>query len=466
MANPPERRAPVFKDEVLDRLAVGGANVAQFVSFSPNLQQRYCRVRSEPANKQFNSISDAVDAMIVRSPDRTVNVRSYQPESPKSREFVYGVDSGKEAAEHVVRLAAQGLFTIVNETIDVSDGGVSGVVHGATIEFSPDDTPRCVEKPGTAALAREHGMRLLSAVYGFEPNLAFPLESRVEFSIHPNRRGVFGNHTVIWEVEDQPIPPSRPQTMWPNRFSRLLGDKTFGLLIAWVTGLKVPRTVVVNRRVAPFWFGDSTGTGETWIRTAPFEQRPGKFTTKHGWADPFRLLAEEDPTGDYLASVLSQDGVDALASGAFTWVGKDDVEEVLVEGVSGHGDDFMLGRTKPEQLPTKVLKAVENTAHSIRKSLGLCRGEWVFDGASVWTVQLHRLTGANEPQVIVPGTPATYHSFSVAEGLEALRALVDSIANLDEGIELVGDVGITSHFGDVLRQARIPSRLAGQHTHM
>jgi hypothetical protein len=31
----------------------------------------------------------------------------------------------------------------------------------------------------------------------------------------------------------------------------------------------------------------------------------------------------------------------------------------------------------------------------------------------------------------------------------------------DEGIELAGDVGITSHASDLLRRAAIPSRLAG-----
>jgi hypothetical protein len=31
----------------------------------------------------------------------------------------------------------------------------------------------------------------------------------------------------------------------------------------------------------------------------------------------------------------------------------------------------------------------------------------------------------------------------------------------DEGIEIAGDVGVTSHAGDLLRRASIPSRLAG-----
>jgi hypothetical protein len=45
--------------------------------------------------------------------------------------------------------------------------------------------------------------------------------------------------------------------------------------------------------------------------------------------------------------------------------------------------------------------------------------------------------------------------------LEALRKLIAAIGekNTDTGIILPGDVGITSHFGDLLRRARIPSRL-------
>ena len=32
---------------------------------------------------------------------------------------------------------------------------------------------------------------------------------------------------------------------------------------------------------------------------------------------------------------------------------------------------------------------------------------------------------------------------------------------MDEGVELTGEVGVTSHAGDLLRRAAIPARLAG-----
>jgi hypothetical protein len=58
-------------------------------------------------------------------------------------------------------------------------------------------------------------------------------------------------------VELEPADPvaQRRRLTWPNRFSRLLGDKAFGLLVADLHGLPVPATTVVGRRVAPFRFG-------------------------------------------------------------------------------------------------------------------------------------------------------------------------------------------------------------------
>ena len=50
------------------------------------------------------------------------------------------------------RLAGEGYLTIVNETIDIHDGGISGVALAGIVEFAPDDTPRAVEQPGVAAL--------------------------------------------------------------------------------------------------------------------------------------------------------------------------------------------------------------------------------------------------------------------------------------------------------------------------
>jgi hypothetical protein len=49
--------------------------------------------------------------------------------------------------------------------------------------------------------------------------------------------------------------------------------------------------------------------------------------------------------------------------------------------------------------------------------------------------------------------------FRVSDGLEPLRELVAEVAGIGEGIVLIGDVGVTNHFGDILRPAEIPSRL-------
>jgi hypothetical protein len=60
---------------------------------------------------------------------------------------------------------------------------------------------------------------------------------------------------------------------------------------------------------------------------------------------------------------------------------------------------------------------------------------------------------------ISPGTPIRWHRFDPAQGLDRLRDLIARIPPGD-GVELTGDVGVTSHAGDLLRRAAIPARLA------
>ena len=116
---------------------------------------------------------------------------------------------------------------IANETVDIHDGGVSGVMMGDMIEFGPDDTPRIVEKPGVAALSRTEAVKLLSLVYGFVPALEFPMQSRVEFSIHPMRRGWRNEHTICWEYSSIVQHAEQISRRWPNKFSHMIGDKVF-----------------------------------------------------------------------------------------------------------------------------------------------------------------------------------------------------------------------------------------------
>src|SRR5581483_3058000 len=244
-----------------------------------------------------------------------------------------------------------------------------------------------------------------------------------------------------------------------NRFSQLIGDKVYGLLVAYLYDLNVPETTVVCRSVAPFRFGRDTSSDETWLRTSPRVQVPGKFTTRRGWIDPFRLLSEEDPHGTMIASVLAQRSVPAEYSGAAIATDATAGADLTIEGTEGFGDEFMVGRARRASLPDAVQRAVREVYETAAERLGPARMEWVFDGKKLWIVQFHTGASPSYGSTIFPGNPSTFFRFDVSKGLEALRELVQNRANLDQGIVLVGDVGVTSHFGDVLRRARIPSRI-------
>jgi hypothetical protein len=444
-----------YKDVILDRLGTE-SNIAQFVSFNPQLEQRYSLIRGFERNHTFPSLKEAAKILLNAAPEKLVNVRSYTPEDPKSREFVSKLKSAEEVIANVSRLASQGLYTIINETIDEKDGGVSGVAVGDVIEFAPDDIPRAVEKPGTVALPRKLGLNFIKTVYGFDAALDYPPSMRVEFSVHPLRRGYRNNHTTVWELEDVGNTEFTTVPKWPNNFSRKIGDKAFGLLIAYLYGLPVPRTTVVPRAIAPFSFGNSTGTAEVWIRTCPKEPVPGFFTTHRGWIDPFKLLAEEDSEGVAITSVLAQEGVEALYSGALV---SDENGNPIIEGIRGFGDDFMLGVSDTETLPDEIVNKVKEFYESVRANLGSVKMEWVFDGKQVWVVQLHCGATLTSNEFIYPGSPANYRNFETKDGIGALRQLIADVQKTGEGIILRGNVGVTSHFGDVLRKAQIPSKI-------
>ena len=109
----------------------------------------------------------------------------------------------------------------------------------------------------------------------------------------------------------------------------------------------------------------------------------------------------------------------------------------------------------PDEVQERLLALYEHAS----TCLGPVRMEWVADAGRVWVVQLHRGATKSSGTTIYPGAPASYRRFEVERGLEELRKLVSELEGGDEGIILVGEVGITSHFGDVLRRAQIPSRI-------
>jgi hypothetical protein len=447
------------KSKSLDLMAERGMNVAQFISFVPDQGrpvQEFSRVAGRFANERFPNLHTAIETLLRASADGSVNVRSYAPRDPQSREFIYGLNRVEEVVSLVERLSGEGLHTIVNETVDVRDGGVSGVLQGNLLEFSPDDTPRCVEKPGTALLPRGLGRELLATVYGFPIELDVPFASRLEFSLHPRPRGLRGTNVLLWEFSEKEQIESRADIVWPNNFSRLIGDKTFGLLVAYHLGLRVPLTTVVNRRVAPFTFGTPTGWHEFWLRTAPLEQVPGLFSTCRGWTDPFSLMQREDGTGSKISSVLSQAGVYPAYSGALL-VG--DGGRIIIEGRSGTGDTLMLGVHKPEMLPDRVLEDVRDLYRSAEAVLGPVRLEWVHNGEQAWVVQLHKGATETSPHRLTGGSADHWVEFDVSAGLPALRSRLAALPQ-NTGIILKGRVGLTSHISDVVRRAKVPAIIA------
>lgn len=235
-----------YKDAILDVLGEAG-NVAQFVSFSPSLEQRYSRIAGRERNHRFESPRQAISVLMSSSAEERINLRSFDPQRPQGNEFVYGLQSLDVALGELNRLTSSGLHVIANETIDVNDGGVSGVAQGNLLEFAPGGTPRVVESAGITSISRPLGIEVLSKVYGFSLDLPEDPDVRIEFSIHPLRRGFRRTHTVLWEVQDVAQDALNSALIWPNKFSQFIGDKTFGLLIADCLGWNVPYTTVISR---------------------------------------------------------------------------------------------------------------------------------------------------------------------------------------------------------------------------
>jgi len=447
------KRSLELKDEVLDYISAS-FNVAQFASFAPiDLKPRYSRIYGFKPNEHCDTIEKTLEVLINSSQDKSINVRTFKPGFMKGNPFYYGIKTVAEACELLKKSAMDGFYSIVNETVDIHDGGVSGVVMNDIIEFSPNDTPKCVEKPGVCSLPRSSGINILQTVYGFTPNLNFRDDLRVEFSIHPKRRGFQRSHTIIWEVEQAVDHNADFDTVWPNNFSRFIGDKAFGLLIADELGASVPKAILFARNVAPFSFGKETGLHEIWFRTCPIEKTPGRYPTYFGWVDPFKLMNSEKDLKN-VTSILSQKSVDAVYSGAAVPSKK----ELLIEGVEGFGDEFMIGKASPDKIPANVIREINEIYLVLKKQLGEINFEWVYDGTKVWLVQLSKSTILSSSKMIYPGKVNNYMKFKVDNNLEELRNLIKNLPP-NTGIELIGKIGITSHFGDVLRNAHIPSKL-------
>jgi hypothetical protein len=456
-----------LKDEKLHAIVreVNG-NVAQFLSFGfgENIDLRYSYIKNE-INSENEDMKTLITKLFNSSKSQSINIRKFRPDSMKGHKLVYG--KKLEDIDTVIDILSDnkknGFYSILNENIDINDGGISGVVLGNVIEFSPNDTPKCVEKPGICSLPKDMGYKLLQIIYGFQPSIDFNNDYRVEFSIHPKRQGIKNEHTIIWEYEKYELNQSEFRLNWPNNFSRFIGDKAYGLLIAHLLALPTPKTTVISRNVAPFTFGQKTGLHEKWIRTCPILKEPGLFYTGDSWKDPFELMSIEETKGSNeinIASILSQDAVDSIYSGAA--IIKELADNDIIEGVKGQGDHFMIGKDNIITLPQNIMNEVQKLCNNIRQYynlLGEVSIEWVYDGNEIWVVQLNQIKVSSSKDYIVKGSPDKYIQFNAQDGLNSLRETINEIKGYNIGIEIIGNIGVTSHYGDLLRLANVPSRI-------
>jgi hypothetical protein len=439
-----------------DRLAAVAEdhNIAQFVSFGPGPLPTLRHSRMRVIAPGLATPEAAINCLLQQVP--SVNIRTFRNHQAQGTPFHYQLTRADEILALLAEYARQGYYTIVNETVDVNDGGVSGVALGGLLEFAPQDTPRAVERPGVASVGFDLGLGLLSTVYGFDIDLPRKTSQRIEFSIHPRKVGLKRSHTILWQLDDVAPEAFKADLRWPNRFSRFLGDKAFGLLVAHFLGASVPRTTVLARVVAPFTFGTPTPTGETWIRTCPPVPVAGKFPTEYGWTDPFKLLQRADPDGVNISSVLSQDSVDAKYSGA-SHIESPGVSNV--DGVRGKGDLFMLGLQDPDTLPAQVEADVQLVISNLQRELGGVRIEWAHDGEKVWVLQLHLADLSSPVGTLNSGRASFWLEFDPESGLDVLRELVDKAERAGAGIMVTKPVGITSHVGEIVRTSGVPSRI-------
>ena len=101
---------------------------------------------------------------------------------------------------------------------------------------------------------------------------------------------------------------------------------------------------------------------------------------------------------------------------------------LLVEGVAGFGDDFMLARAAPASLPEEVLDDVRGLGARAAAALGPVRFEWSHDGHTAWVLQLHLTQATVSATTIHPGTPSRWHRFDPSLGLGSLRDLIATVA--------------------------------------
>lgn len=121
----------------------------------------------------------------------------------------------------------------------------------------------------------------------------------------------------------------------------------------------------------------------------------------------------------------------------------------------------MLGKRSPETLPAEVIADVERLYAQAASAIGAVRFEWVHDGYLAWIVQLHKGGTETAAATLVPGEASKWVVFKASRGLEELRRFLAALP-ADVGVRIEGQVGLTSHFADLLRKTKRPARISKQ----
>jgi hypothetical protein len=177
-----------------------------------------------------------------------------------------------------------------------------------------------------------------------------------------------------------------------------------------------------------------------------------------GLAGPVRPTGRRGPVGPGRGGRAVPGGFHALWSGA-AFPGDDG--GLLVEGVAGFGDDFMLARAARTLLPEHVLRDIGRIGARAAAAFGPVRLEWAHDGDDAWVLQLHLVPWRQRtPSPSIPASPRAGTASTRRRGWSGCGSGSPRAA-ATRGVEVAGDVGVTSHAGDLLRRAAIPSRPAG-----
>lgn len=479
----------MLKDEELNNLVTGYlkenehgqeqlVNVAQFFSVSPvvedctmddfmRMRAKCRRIKPSINNVEDTRIVELVDTLLSQSNSGKVSIRTFTRDQSSGNPLKLGLSNRDEILNILYKNSIDGYYSIVNEYIDICDGGVSGVICNDVIEFSPNDTPRCVEKDGVCRLPARIGIKMLRIIYGVNIGFLWKKNKRIEFSIHTKKIGYLDKLYTVWEITDtnEFDENIKVPIMYPNNFSKHIGNKTFGLILAHILGLNVPSGIVINRNIRPFTLTTNPKRlpDDTIMRPAPSIKLPGEIDSKFEYTDVFEFMKEGM---ENVPSLILQERVLAEYSGAAQIT--EDCQRCDIEGVQGFGDKFMLGMQEPGELPSKVIDKLEGSFDKIkeyRELLGDINLEWVYSDR-VWIVQFDCVNNENKAISFTTEEPESWVQIAVPEtNLKQFRESVEDlleqrdITGTNFGIEIRGNIGMLSHYGDIIREYNIPAKI-------